>query len=377
MELALTNLKYKPQYKQSIVSNKWFEYSCLGIGILLISLIIPSIAWGYNIDFAHLDKWAWAQIKSLFAENVNASFYTALSQMKNISMNNDLTRDWFNLFGGDSTIHTILINVSNGAVKPVAGALMSCVFLMQFIKIAGKAESTGTLPMVKDVIYLFVMLAFFTSLITHADDICGALYSMINQISKAISGGQIPQLNPTQDFISAFVDGNPDGASLWHSDEGRDAMAESSIGLMMILWLVFGIASLFGLALSIVITFMVFGRAIQLYLYSMFSPIPFSFLGFEQTRQWGVGFFKNFLCVALSGTIIIVICFLAPYMISAVMGGQDVSQSLVTIVQLKAGGQWGYMDFMMNIGCKVIACYIIFIVGVMKSGSYARDILGG
>lgn len=44
MELALTNLKYKSQYKQSIISTRGFKFSCLSLGILLICLIIPSIA---------------------------------------------------------------------------------------------------------------------------------------------------------------------------------------------------------------------------------------------------------------------------------------------------------------------------------------------
>lgn len=40
------------------------------------------------------------------------------------------------------------------------------------------------------------------------------------------------------------------------------------------------------------------GRSVQLYVYAAFSPIPISLLGFDETKQIGIGYLKNFAAAA-------------------------------------------------------------------------------
>lgn len=55
--------------------------------------------------------------------------------------------------------------------------------------------------------------------------------------------------------------------------------------MLLIISVIILIGGLVAWAASLVVVVMVFARAVQLYLYAAFSPIPFSLLGFDETRN--------------------------------------------------------------------------------------------
>ena len=108
---------------------------------------------------------------------------------------------------------------------------------------------------------------------------------------------------------------------------------------------------------SIAVNFMALGRGIQIYVESMFAPIPLVLLGFDETRSWGVGYIKNLIAVCLSGTIMLIILRCLPIMMMSVFKTEGFALNT-------------------DIG-NVIVIELVAIVGCFKSGSWARDILGG
>lgn len=98
-------------------------------------------------------------------------------------------------------------------------------------------------------------------------------------------------------------------------------------------------------------------RAMQLYVMAAFSPLPFALLGFDETKNYGVSFCKNFLATCLAGVIILFAMGLFPNLLSGFSGGE---------ISGFKGDMWSSV-------CASVALMLI----VIKSGTIARDVFGG
>ena len=74
---------------------------------------------------------------------------------------------------------------------------------MQFLKLASKADQNGTVPLLKDILVMFMFFMIFNWLVAHADTLCGAIYDVINTISIKIKefGGGVDFENISEDLI--------------------------------------------------------------------------------------------------------------------------------------------------------------------------------
>lgn len=258
------------------------------------------------------------------------------------------------------------VDICNTTIKPIATSILALVFMMQFLKIASKTEKTGSMPMLQEILVFAVLFVIFNYCINHAHDICGGIYTICLNIGKGISQmGALP-FNDIKKFIDI---GNADYITL----------AACDLGVCLNMLIVMVLGSLGGLLLFIVAQIMTYMRAIQLYLFAMFSPIPMSLLGFEETKSWGIGFFKSFASVALAGAILLAILFMFPIVLT-VVGIGDPSQNIITgIDSLKDMAT--FFAATTNVGgiitaVKILALIIMFIIAIAKSGGWARDVLG-
>ena len=110
------------------------------------------------------------------------------------------------------------------------------------------------------------------------------------------------------------------------------------------------------------------GRSVQLYVYAAFSPIPISLLGFEETKQIGIGYLKNF-AAALAGVVMVLILYLYPHLVTAlaVSGGLGKAEMLGLAQGVETFDSFGVI-------IKTIAVLITTMMGLVKSGSWAKEI---
>ena len=110
---------------------------------------------------------------------------------------------------------------------------------------------------------------------------------------------------------------------------------------------------------------------LQLYVYAAFSPIPISLLGFEETKQIGIGYLKNFAAAALAGVVMVLILYLYPHLVTAlaVSGGLGKAEMLGLAQGVETFDSFGVI-------IKTIAVLITTMMGLVKSGSWAKEILG-
>lgn len=271
--------------------------------------------------------------------------------MGSITGDGILTEPFGSMLGSD--MYNLTKSVYDSAIVPVAESILALFMLVQLVKISQRIDATSTLPAVKDIVFLAVTYVLLHWFILNALDVLQAIYQIIvDQIIPAI-GTASESTKPFKDALST----DPIAGSAW------DDVSIGGAGLVLI-------ASLFsyiiGMAAYIVALVVAYARAWQIYVYAAFSAIPAALLGFEETRQMGINFLKNFVGACLAGAILMFLLVAYPFILSGSMS----FDGSFTILGLLGD------DMILHL-LKFIAISVLLIFGIIKTGSWARDILGG
>lgn len=305
---------------------------------LCLMLLIPTPAYAFNIFDIE------GSVKEWLADIINNFMSDYMDNVNALSTDNLLTGDFENLFGsspGAASVWSIISTIHQTVLIPLGESILALVMLVQVVKISQKIDAQATLPTVKEIIFLAVFYVIFHWLIVHSLELCSAVFAEAGRITAAISGG------------SGQVSGN----FTLIDDPGA-----FSIGQLITLLISTAFVQLIGVLACVVAYVMAAARALQVYAMAVFSPIPFALLGFEETRSMGIGFCKNFIAVCLAGAIMVFLLTIFPGLVSSL-----VIQGLGDVSAVSAAGNLA----------KIIGIPLLLILGLIKSGSWARDILGG
>lgn len=263
-----------------------------------------------------------------------------------------LTASFGAILGSGSSIETAVTDVANIVVKPCALTILAMAVLVQMVSIARRMDQQGgTLPAVREVFALFVFFVIFLALVNGADVLMRGVYELCRAIIES-----------SADYL---VGSSSVGYTDWTLPEGMD------VGHMFLFLL--GALLSFGVACGVSVIAFVVGaiRAIEIYLLTMFSPIPFAFMGFEGTRQWGVGYIKEFIAVCLGGAVLVGIQFFIPITLETIVGDlPDMATAFGTDV---GGAILGLLSWEL----KLVGILLAAALTMFKSGAIARNILGG
>lgn len=248
---------------------------------------------------------------------------------------------------GTSNAYTVIAGLKTSVII-VGQSILAFALLMQLVKISQRVDANGTMPVVKEILILAVFFFIGSYLVNHSFDICTAAYDEINKLISEVTS------NNNRQTIGGIVLGDTTSV-----DEG--AMLGIVIAIM-IMWLFSFLGSIVGIAL-------IMARAIQLYVMAACSPIPFSLLLFDETRQMGIGFCKSFLSVCLAGLILAVLMMIYPALIGDVLQAAA-SPDGTGKYTLDITNYW-------KASIPIVACSFMYLYALLKSGAWARDILGG
>ena len=270
-----------------------------------------------------------------------------------------------NVFGNE-TVWNIVSSVHQTVVIPIAESILALFMLVQLIKISQRIDATATLPAVKDIVFLAVSYVLFHWLIVNSLGLLDAVYGVFNEItnSDALTGASIQLGNMTLET------------------SGLD-LKKASIGGCFILVITAFFSAGTGLIAYIVSIAVATARAIQLYVMAAFSPIPLALLGFEETRQSGISFLKNFCAACLAGAIMMFLFAAYPLILTSMtasLGVGDLNQLVNADSSVNVTGvvdsalEYAFaplLGLLMFVGLS-----ILLIVGLVKAGSWAKEILG-
>jgi len=207
-------------------------------------------------------------------------------------------------------------------------------------------DGNASMPGVKEVVFMLVFFAVFLFLIQNSFEIMRAVYEVTRLAISRVAGlfGTGGELDLTAVSITTTDD---DVAAL---------LAMLVVALLS--WLVVIVAYVVALVVS-------WARAVQIYVMAAFSPVPLALMSLDETRQMGVGYLKNFAAVCLAGVIILVLLVSFP----VVLGGLNAASAGAPVIDSIVGG--------LSYALQYLAMCILLILALVKSGSWARDIMGG
>lgn len=318
-----------------------------GFAVALIAcvaaLCLPEPAFASIAD--DVNSW----LCGVLRDTCNWIFNSQVGVLKSIGADGVLSADFTQMLGsaGSVTMYDIVHGVWEAAILPIGCGVLSFVFTVQLIKISQRMDGNAAMPGVKEVAFLLVFFAVFLFLLQHSFELMQGVYEVTRLAVQRVSA-----LFGTGSAIDL------DAVSITTTDDDVAALLAMLV-VALVSWLVVIVAYVVALVVS-------WARAIQIYVMAAFSPIPLSLLAADETRQMGVGYLKNFAAVCLAGVIILVLLVSFPI----VLGGLNaVGAGTGTPIDSVVGG--------LSYALQYMAMCILLILSLVKSGSWARDIMGG
>jgi hypothetical protein len=324
-------------------SDPRFAYAFAGTLLFAtVMLGMPESAFAAIAD--DINDW----LCGLLRDTCNWIFNSQVGMLKSIGTDGVLSANFTQMLGsaGSVTMYDVVHGVWEVAILPIGCGVLSFVFTVQLIKISQRIDGNAAMPGVKEVIFLLVFFAVFLFLVQNSFAIMQAIYEVaklaIDRVAVLLgAGSQIDlatvSITTTDDDVAALL---------------------AMLVVALVSWLVVIVAYVVALVVT-------WARAIQIYIMAAFSPIPLSLMALDETRQMGVGYLKNFAAVCLAGIIILVLLVSFPI----VLGGLNAANAGVPAVDSIIGG--------LSYALQYLAMCILLILSLVKSGSWARDIMGG
>jgi len=175
-------------------------------------------------------------------------------------------------------LYRLSLTVASTAVRPVASVVLAVVCALEFARIGSKTDGDRELGVKMITVSLIrIMIVFLLASRTEL------ILAGIDELGKRV----------TDSITSAAPTTAADGAAgLGDQMSGaiKDAGWMGQIPCLVLLVIPFLVSKL----AAIVVTVVVLLRFVQIYLLSAFSPLPIAFLIEDNTRQWGVNYFKQY-----------------------------------------------------------------------------------
>lgn len=328
----------------SILHDRRFQTAALATFLLLALTLIPCQS-AYASIADDVNSW----LCGVLRDSCNWMFTNQVKVLESIGYDGIIGADFADMLttSGSVSMYDIAHGVWNAAILPIGCGVLSLVFTIKLIQISQRMDGSGSLPGVKEVVFLLVFFAVFLFLIQNSFELMEAIYGVVGlAVDRTLalfgSGGAM-------DLSAVNV-----------------VTAEDDVAALVAMLLVAVISWVVVLAAYIVALVVCWARALQLYVMAAFSPIPLSLMALDDTRQIGIGYLKNFTAVCLAGLIILILLIAFPLILGGLTGA---STGTGTPVDGIATG--------LTYALQYLAMCILLILSLVKSGAWARDIVSG
>lgn len=239
-------------------------------------------------------------------------------------------KDW------NSGIFTMIQNLSETAIIPIAGLVITFVLCYELISMVTEKNNMHDIDSWMFFKWVFkAMIAVY--LVTNTFQITMAVFDIGQQIvssaTEAING------DTSIDISSTIV-------------EMRTGMEQMNLGELLQLSLETMLISICMKILSVLITVIMYGRMIEIYLYTSIAPIPFATFA---NREWGAtgnNYIRGLLALGFQGFFIIVCVGIYAVLVNSMTISANIHAALFSIAAYT-----------------VVLCFALF-----KTGSLARQV---
>lgn len=328
----------------TMISDRRFRIAFASTLLFATLMLVPaSPAYASIAD----DVNAW--LAGLLRDACNWMFTNQVAVLSSIGYEGIIGADFSQMLttAGDVSMYDIARGVWDAAVLPIGCGVLGLVFTVKLIQISQRMDGNASFPGVKEVVFLLVFFAVFLFLIQNSFDLMASIYEVcglaIDRVEALFGAGgalDLPEVSvvTTDDDIPSLI---------------------AMLVVSLISWVVV-------LAAYVVALVVCWARALQLYIMAAFAPIPLAFLGMDATRQIGLGYLKSFGAVCIAGVIILVLLISFPLVLGGLTGANPGTGTPADAI---ANG--------LTYALQYLAMCVLLILALVKSGSWARDIVSG
>ncbi|MCD7889680.1 MAG: hypothetical protein LUG23_07195 [Oscillospiraceae bacterium] len=192
--------------------------------------------------------------------------------------------------GWNSSIYSMVQNLSNSVIVPIAGIIITMVLCYELISMLTEKNNMHEIDTWMFFKYFFKMwVAVY--LVSNTWTITMAVFDLgqnvVNSAAGVISGSTAIDITS---MISAM----------------DVAMESMGIGELFVLVLKTFIVSFCMKIMSILITVILYGRMIEIYLYTSVAPIPFATMSNREWGQMGTNYFRGLFALAFQAFLMMV-----------------------------------------------------------------------
>lgn len=193
----------------------------------------------------------------------------------------------------NSSVYGAVQAIGDNAVLPVAYLCLSLFALIEMVAFTSKQNSGGEV-LVQDIAKLFLKVVIAQLIMQNTFTVLGAVFELVTYITAGAQG----YINTSGSL------GIGDKATLLAQISDMSMFEQMS--MYPLSWLV----NMISLGLEIACWLLVFGRMIQIYIYTSFAPIPFSTFLNAEASGIGKNFLKSYAAVVLQGFFIVIVVFI-------------------------------------------------------------------
>jgi hypothetical protein len=287
----------------------------------------------FNSIFTAIEDWMRTLLTEMIQSNLDRMFTDVNQKTGEIAAQVGQTPQ-----GWNGSIFSMIKSLSDSVIMPIAGIIITFVLCYELITMLTERNNMHDIDTWMFFKYFFKMwIAVY--LVSHTFTITMAVFdvgqSVVNSAAGVISG------STSIDISAAIADLNT-------------TLEAMGIGDLVVLTLETLILSFCMKIMSVLITVILYGRMIEIYLYTSVAPIPFATMSNREWGQIGTNYFRGLMALAFQGFLLMICVAIYAVLVAGIQYSDNLSSTL-----------FGIMAY------TVVLCFSLF-----KTGSLSKQIFG-
>ena len=229
--------------------------------------------------FEEIEKWLRGLLSDLITSNLTNMFSDVNTKTGEIASQVGQTPQ-----GWNGSIFSMIRNISDSVVIPIAGMIITFVLCYELITMITKTNNMHEVDTFMFFKY-FVKMWVAVYVVSHTFDLVMAVFD----IGQHVVNGTAGIVGSTKIDITSMI------------NQMKTVMASMGIGELLLLALETLLVSLGLKIITIIITVILYGRMIEIYLYSSVAAIPFATMSNREWGQVGNNYLRGLVALAFQG----------------------------------------------------------------------------
>ena len=264
----------------------------------------------FSALFEEIEKWMRSLLTGMITSNLTTMFTDVNEKTGEIASQVGQTPQ-----GWNGSIFSMIRNLSNTVVIPIAGMIITFVLCYELITMITSANNMHELDTFMFFKY-FVKMWVAVYIVSHTFDLVMAVFDVGQHVVSGASGiiGSSTAIDP-----SALI------------TQMNSVMESMAVGELVLLALETLLVSFGMKIMSILITVVLYGRMIEIYLYSSVAAIPFATMSNREWGQIGNNYLRGLMALAFQGFFMMVCVAIYAVLISTMQISSNIHSSLFGI----------------------------------------------